>query len=75
LFRWIRRGVKRADGTVVKLEAVRLGSRWITSREALSRFVASLTNPDSPSIDPPRTPGQRRRASERAAERLAELGI
>ncbi len=47
--RWIRHGIRRPDGTVVRLEAVRLGRRWITSKQAVARFVAAL----SPSADPP----------------------
>ena len=40
--RWIRHGARASDGSTVKLEAVRLGSRLITSREALGRFLAKL---------------------------------
>lgn len=36
--RWVRRGVGG-----VHLEAVRLGGRWVTSDEALARFVAART--------------------------------
>jgi hypothetical protein len=40
---WIETGAPDPDGKMVKLEAVRLGSRWVTSREALARFMARLT--------------------------------
>jgi hypothetical protein len=40
---WIETGAPGPDGKMVKLEAVRCGSRWITSREALARFMAKLT--------------------------------
>lgn len=34
---WIRKGVKTAAG-VVRLEAVKVGKRWKTSRQAVTRF-------------------------------------
>jgi hypothetical protein len=43
LLRWIIHGSKGPDGTIVRLEAMRLGSRWVTSREALMRFMDRLT--------------------------------
>lgn len=43
VWRWIRKGVRTASGTVVRLEAVRVGARWLTSREAVARFIAQLT--------------------------------
>jgi hypothetical protein len=58
------------------LEAVRLGGRWVTSREALQRFAERLTpdlgNRPAPA---PRTPTARRRAAEQAAKQLEALGI
>jgi hypothetical protein len=77
LLRWITRGTKALDGTAVRLEALRLGDRWVTSREALQRFAERLTPrlDDAPPPTAPRTPAARRRASERAAEQLATLGI
>jgi hypothetical protein len=77
LLRWITRGAKAPSGERVRLEAVRLGGRWMTSREALQRFAERLT----PRLDPaamagtPPTNGQRRRAAERAAYELDQLGI
>lgn len=38
IIRWITHGVRG-----VRLEAVRLGGRWVTSVEALDRFAAALT--------------------------------
>ena len=38
LLRWILDGVNG-----VRLEAIRLGGRWVTSREALQRFCERLT--------------------------------
>jgi hypothetical protein len=76
LLRWILTGCKAPSGELVRLEGLRLGNRWMTTREALQRFAQALTPPlgDSP-VSPPRTPGQRQRAAERAARRLEEAGI
>jgi hypothetical protein len=77
LVRWITQGVRLPDGKVVRLEAVRLGSRWVTSREALQRFAEALT----PQLDgqaseaATRAPSARQRASERAAAELEKVGI
>lgn len=76
LTRWILKGVRGTDGTVVKLEAVHLGGRWLTSEAALRRFAAALTAAGTPAGDAPqsRTPTDRQRASERAADELRDMG-
>jgi hypothetical protein len=76
ILRWILRGAKAPDGTLVKLEALRLGGRWLTSREALQRFAENLTQrvPDEPR-QLPCGPAGRRRASEAAAAELKRLGL
>jgi hypothetical protein len=76
ILRWILNGTKSPDGRIVKLEALRLGSRWVTSREALQRFAERLTPPmESEPTATPRTPGHRRRVLERTARDLEKLGI
>jgi hypothetical protein len=71
LFRWITKGIRG-----VKLEALRLGGRWVTSREALQRFAERLTPDLEATPRPvPRSPARRRRASERAAKELERIGI
>jgi hypothetical protein len=40
--RWVTVGCQTPAGPV-RLEAVRLGSRWITTREAIGRFMRRLT--------------------------------
>ena len=73
LTRWLLRGVKSLSGQLVRLEAERLGCRWVTSEAALSRFTEALsTQPIQQS--PPRSPSQRQRAAEAAGKRLAEAG-
>lgn len=77
LTRWATRGVRGPGGRRVRLEAARCGGRWVTSVEALARFAAALTPaPDNESSAvSPRTPGQRRRASEVAERQLRDIGI
>jgi hypothetical protein len=43
LLRWVLEGAKAPDGARVRLEALRVGGRWITSREAIQRFAVALT--------------------------------
>src|SRR3954469_20565528 len=64
--RHITRGAKLASGEVVRLEGARLGGRWITSLEALERFMARLTGaalgePESAGAPAIRTSTRRRR--------------
>jgi hypothetical protein len=76
LLRWVLSGTKAPDGRIVKLEALRLGARWVTSREAIQRFAEALTpRLDAGPAPTPRSPGRRRRASERAAAELERAGI
>lgn len=66
IIRWIRCGVRG-----IKLEAVRLGHRWVTSTEALERFTERLTEPQKNPAQEIRPPAARQRELERA-ERLAD---
>jgi hypothetical protein len=68
--RWRSHGVVIA-GVRVKLEATRLGGQWVTSVEAVERFVAA-TNPEA--APPQQTPAARRKASADASKRLAAAG-
>lgn len=43
LRRWVTAGVTGADGERVKLEAVRLGGRWLTTRGAVGRFLTATS--------------------------------
>ena len=76
VFRWVTAGLRGPDGRHVRLEAARVGGRWLTSREALQRFADALTpQMGGESAPAPRTPGQRRRAHERATRQLEQVGI
>jgi hypothetical protein len=84
LTRWILKGVLAVDGRRVKLEAVRLGCRWLTSEPALQRFADALSAPPDDSAspgdrtpsdpNPPRSPTARKKASERADAELRAMG-
>jgi hypothetical protein len=77
IYRWATLGIRG-----VVLESLQCGGGRATSREAMARFFARLTDvastgpvgahPDAPPTR--RTAARRRRDSERAGERLAELG-
>jgi hypothetical protein len=76
LIRWITTGAKAPDGVRVRLEGYRMGSRWMTSAAALTRFMEALTPRLNAEPAPaPRSPAGRRRESERAAKELERAGI
>ncbi len=76
VLRWVLKGLKGPHGRLIRLEAVRLGGRWITSREAIQRFADALTpRLDGEPAPVPRTPCQRRKAAERAERELDEARI
>jgi hypothetical protein len=75
LVRWIQHGVKG-----VHLDAVRYGSRWVTSREALARFTETLTARHAlPSQQEPptrqATKASRQRRIEQAERELKARGV
>jgi hypothetical protein len=75
LLRWVLRGARGPSGELIRLEAVRLGGRWLTSREVLQRFAEALTPRLADTPPSPRPPAARQRASARAAEQLERVGI
>ncbi|HEX4612611.1 MAG TPA: DUF1580 domain-containing protein [Urbifossiella sp.] len=75
VFRWVTNGSKATDGRAVRLEAVRVGQRWLTSRVAVARYVSALTGLSTPiSSTPVPTPAARQRRSEQAAAKLKASG-
>jgi hypothetical protein len=77
VWRWQRVGVRLSNGRRIRLDAVRCGGRWLTSLEAVQRFIAAQT-PDLPTTADdlvPRTSGRRERAADRAGRELSRLGI
>ncbi len=76
VLRWVLTGAAGPSGQRVRLEAVRLGGRWITSREALQRFAERLTpHLSSDEVLAPRSPANRLARSRRTAHELDKLGI
>lgn len=75
VWRWVTAGCRIPSGRVVKLEAARVGGRWLTSQAALTRFMTTLTpTTDATKPQPPCSAPQRRKAVEAANRRLAEMG-
>jgi hypothetical protein len=73
---WVRSGTRSPRGERVILEALMLPGRWITSREALCRFLAAFAS--DPQADPgPRelTAAERKRESARCWPILESLGV
>jgi hypothetical protein len=75
VYRWIFRGVRSPAGQLVRLESVRVGGRWLVSREALQRFVEMLSVRSSDASPSPRSPAERRRKSAVAGKKLERMGI
>ena len=76
IFRWISDGIKGPEGKRIRLDAARIGGRWLTSVAALERFAMAQTPRFGEEITPKiRTLGQRQRASEAAARELEKAGI
>jgi hypothetical protein len=75
--RWIVKGARLRDGTVVRLEASRLPGLWRISQEAWDEFLAILTadrlGPDPDRGAPPRKPGRKPKQSTADAQIDVEL--
>lgn len=77
VFRWVTKGMRTQDGRVVRLEAVRVGGRWLTSGGAVARFVQALTDAAHPSsipAAPARSSNAREKANAAAVAALAARG-
>ena len=71
VLRWVVDGALSLTGKRIHLEAVRLGNRWLTSREALERFAELLT----PRINGKEQPaGKTAGRHKRAAAKLEKMG-
>ena len=73
VFRFIMRGAKSESGEPVRLEGIRLGGRWATTRTALERYVRALASPvkQQPATEPKAKP---RKQVGAAARKLQALG-
>jgi Protein of unknown function (DUF1580) len=72
LTRWILKGVTALNGQRGRLEAIRIGARWLTSETALQRFADALSAPVD--ATPTRSPTARQKASDRADAELRAMG-
>lgn len=72
--RWIVRGVRTPEGRRVRLRAVRLASKWLTTRAWLDQFAAAQTPSFTDGAEPVPTDRQRDRAADEAGRRLARMG-
>jgi hypothetical protein len=73
IFRWLTKGLKTPDARVVKLEAVRVGGRWLSSKGAVARFVSALTAAASPNATPTTFTIRTSTSAKRAAAAAAKL--
>jgi hypothetical protein len=75
--RWATKGVKLTDGRVIRLEAVKINGRLVTSRAALIRFISAQQDPPPTEVTESstraETPAQRRASASRASNELDGL--
>src|SRR5688572_1327869 len=74
VWRWVSKGLRGPVGERVRLEAVRIGRRWVTSHEGLARFFARLT-PDPGSSDLAARPTSAPALRESTRSTLARHGL
>lgn len=77
--RWFHEGVKLPGGDVVKLQAVRVGGKLMTSQQAVFRFVARQNEPGNTVLNPrgkssPAFTEPKRRSHDAAKRKLAAAG-
>ncbi len=77
MVRWIAVGVRRSDGSNLRLKGVRLGFRWGIPLSVLREFIAKRAEKPKAVRARPcfRSPAARARACRRADARLAALGL
>ena len=74
ILRYVKNGARRPGGERVVLDAQWIAGRYLTSREAVTRFLSALSQ--SPTAAKPiRTPSQRKREAARNAAALEKLGV
>lgn len=77
LWRWHKKGAKRPDGSIVRLEAIVVSGRYLSSFAAIERYIAaqneSIACPPLPAAE--RNSDRRSKASAAAAANLSAAGI
>src|SRR5262245_10773607 len=74
VIRAMTKGSPTPAGGRADLEAARVNGQWITTVEAVQRYLDRLS-PQRPDADTRRSPAERTRASEHAERELTSLGI
>lgn len=72
IWRWTLGGKRCPDGSITRLETIKIGGTTCTSVEALQRFFDRLTGNMEVVTPPTLTERQRQKRSEDAARRLKE---
>jgi hypothetical protein len=72
VFRWLYDGIRMPDGSRLRLEAVRLGGRWLTSGPAIERFISRQTPSLGPELNQQTTTSRQRSRSAEATEKELE---
>lgn len=75
LSRWVSDGVRLPTGETVRMEAERVGGRWVTSTAALARFIARQSEAwrvQAPAAT--RTVNRRERQAAKTSRVLDQLG-
>jgi hypothetical protein len=75
LTRWRINGVRLPSGECIRLEALRLGGRWVTTREAIQRFAERITPNRENSTPESRTPSKRAKAISTSERKLDATGL
>jgi hypothetical protein len=76
-YRWATRGIRLSNGSRLRLEAMVLSGKPVTSRAALVRFLVAQQPDDCHDTPdaPPRSPRARNKAAEKAGHELERLGL
>jgi hypothetical protein len=72
--RWINPGHLLPSGHRVRLEGMRAGRKWLTSRAAITRFLLAQQPDQSADVAVGRTANERRHADKAARRELEKAG-
>ena len=72
--RWCQAGIPTAGGGHIRLEAIKVGTRWASSWPAVLQFLTAQQQPFADLAPPVRTPSARSKAAAAAEMVLVELG-
>jgi hypothetical protein len=75
LFRWIVSGIRGPNGERVRLDRAKFGRSWVTSSEAIIRFMAATTPNHVADTVAVRSPAEINRSHCNAAAALDTMGV